>query len=221
VNGYHEGVTATAAPRPALRGYLHLVAALVSPALLVALILLADSPSEYVAASVFGAGLVLLFTASALYHVPPWPPAVRRILRRIDHAAIFAFVAFAYVPFCIAVLPLAWGIPLLATVGGLALVGVVLKLSRPNLPRYLNLALYVALGWAALAALPAILVSLSPLAIVLILGSGVLYTSGAAAHAFRRPNPFPRVFGHHELFHAATIAATALLYAVVAFEALA
>jgi hemolysin III len=214
-------MTALPLPRPVLRGYLHLVAALVSPALLVALILLANSASEYVSASLFGAGMILLFGASALYHVPPWPAAVRRILRRIDHASIFAFVAFAYVPFCIVVLPLAWGVPLLATVAGLALVGVVLKLTWPHLPRYLNLALYVCLGWAALAALPAILAALSPLAIAFILGSGILYTTGGAAHALRRPNPFPRVFGHHELFHAATIAATGLLYAVVAFEAFA
>jgi hemolysin III len=196
------------------------VAAVVSPAALVALLVMADAPSEHVGASLFGAGMIVLFGASAAYHVPPWPPGVRRLLRRIDHAAIFAFVALAYAPFCIFILPPAWGIPLLGTVGGLAFAGATLKLAWPNVPRYLNLALYVALGWAALAALPGILGSLSPAAIGLVLGSGVLYTSGGAAHALRRPNPFPRVIGHHELFHAATIVATALLYVVVLLETL-
>ena len=112
-------------------------------------------------------------------------------------------------------LPLAWGIPLLSTVGGLALAGAILKLAWPRLPRFLNLGIYVVLGWAAVVAAPPLVQALSPTAVAMILGSGLLYTGGGLAHALRWPDPAPRVFGHHEVFHAATIAATALLYLVL------
>ena len=209
-----------AATTPALRGYLHLVAALAAPFALLYLLARADSASDYVGVSLFGSGLILLFGISASYHVPPWPARVRGLLRRIDHAVIFAFVAFAYAPFCIIVLPLAWGIPLLSTVGGLALGGAILKLAWPGLPRFLNLGTYVALGWAAVIAAPPLVQALSPAAVAMILGSGLLYTGGGLAHALRWPNPSPRVFGHHEVFHAATVAATALLYVVLATHVL-
>ena len=201
--------------RPALRGYIHLLAALVAPFGLAWLLYRASSPSEYATAAVFGAGMITLFLASSLYHLPPWPPLGRSIAKRADHAAIFFFVAAAYAPFCIVALPRTWGVPLLATVSTLALLGAVVKVCWPGTPPWINLGMYLPVGWAALVALPIIMRELSPAGSVLLLTSGATFTAGAVIHAMRWPNPLPRILGHHEIFHVATVVGTALLFLTI------
>jgi hemolysin III len=159
--------------------------------------------------------MITLFAASSVYHLPPWPPLGRNIAKRIDHAAIFFFVAAAYAPFCMVALPPAWGIPLLTTVGGLALVGATVKVFWPATPPWINLSMYLAVGWAALVAAPIIVRELAVPGAALLTMSGTLFTAGAVVHAMRRPNPLPRWFGHHEIFHAATVAGTAMLIVVI------
>jgi hemolysin III len=201
--------------RPKLRGHLHLLAAVAAPAGLVWLLVRADAASEYATAAVFGAGMITLFVASSAYHVPPWPPLGKAITRRVDHASIFFFVAAAYAPFCMVALPLAWGIPLLATVGGLALVGAGSKLCWPGMPRWINLAAYLAVGWAALVAAPVLVMEIALAGSLLLLAAGVVFTAGGVIHALQRPNPVPGWFGHHEVFHAATVVGVGLLFVVV------
>jgi hemolysin III len=201
-------------PRPVLRGVSHLVAAIVAPAGLVALLLIAASPRAYVGAAIFGAGVILLFGTSAAYHLLPWH-AVTGILKRADHAMIFVFIAATYTPFCLNVLGDAWGIPLLVAVWSSAALGVVFKVARPEVPRWLGVGLYLAVGWLALvAAWP--LAHRAPEVLPGLLSAGLLFSLGSVVYVFRRPDPFPRVFGYHEIFHLLVIAGVAINYGLIA-----
>jgi hemolysin III len=201
--------------RPALRGVLHLIAAGLAVAGTVLLLLVADSPSGYVGGAIFASSLMLLYGTSATYHQIRWQPNWRRTVKRLDHAMIFVLIAGTYTPFCLDV-SLAWGIPLLSVVWGLAGAGVLLKLVWPDGPRWLSVGLYVGLGWVALVAASEVIDQYlgSPLAL-LILG-GALYTVGGVVYALGRPNPWPRVFGYHEVFHAFVVGGSAVHYAAIA-----
>jgi hemolysin III len=206
--------------RPLLRGYIHLVAAAVSPFALVLLLLIADSARAYVGGAIFGASLVLLFWTSASYHLLPWFPRLRAVIRRIDHAMIFLAVAGMYTPFCLQALGLAWGIPLLSVVGGLALFGAGLKLAWPDAPPKLNLACYLIVAWVGVIAAAEVFAALRLSGTILLLLSGLVFSMGGICFATRWPGPDARIFGHHELFHALVTIATGLLYYVVASDVL-
>src|SRR3990170_4346228 len=194
--------------RPALRGVLHLIAAGLAVAGTVLLLLVADSPSGYVGGAIFASSLMLLYGTSATYHQVRWRPNWRQVVKRLDHAMIFVLIAGTYTPFCLDV-SLAWGIPMLSVVWGLAGAGVLLKLVWPDGPRWLSVGLYVGLGWVALVAASEVIDQYlgSPLAL-LILG-GALYTVGGVVYAARRPDPWPRIFGYHEVFHAFVVGGSA------------
>ncbi|MEZ4482035.1 MAG: hemolysin III family protein [Dehalococcoidia bacterium] len=201
-----------------LRGYSHLIAALAAPFALLVLLLVADSPRAYVGASLFGASLILLFSTSAGYHLLPWPPRVKAYVQRVDHSMIFVAVAGIYVPFCLQAMPLAWGISVLSVIGGLALAGILLKQAWFAAPRWLGVTSYIAVGWTAIVAVPALELGVWPMA--LLVTSGVLYTVGAVCFATGRPRLAPSVFGHHEVFHAMVVAGTALIYGVITIDVL-
>lgn len=209
-----EGTPATAREKPLLRGVSHEVAAAFAFAGAVALALRASGPRGMVAAVVYGLSLFALFATSALYHRPRWSPRPYTILRRLDHAAIFLLIAGTYTPVCLLV-PEAGGTALLAVVWGAALAGVAFAVAWPRAPKWLNAILYVALGWAVIPLLPALARALGPRALALLAGGGVIYSIGAVIYALRRPDPFPRVFGYHEVFHALVIVAAAVQYAAV------
>ena len=208
--------SATTDRRPMLRGVLHLVAAGAALAGIVVLVLLADSAAGYVGGAIFAACLALLYATSGLYHTVTWGPRLRDLLKRLDHSTIFLLIAGSYTPFCLAVLNTAWGISLLAVVWSLAGAGVLLKLVWPGGPRWLSVGLYLGVGWLAAVAATELLewFTLVPLAL-LVLG-GVMYSLGGVVYAARRPNPFPRVFGYHEVFHAFVVAGSALHFLLVA-----
>ena len=122
--------------RPLLRGYIHLVAAVTTPLALVFLLLLSDSPRDYVGSAIFGASLVLVFTTSALYHIVSWNASHRSMVRRIDHAMIYILIGGTYTPFTLKLLGNAWGISVLSVVWGLAGVGIIMKAIVPGAPRW-------------------------------------------------------------------------------------
>ena len=206
----------TTAPRPLLRGVFHACAAVAAVGGIVLLVLLADSASEYVGGAIFAASLVLLYSTSAAYHRITWKPRLRSVMKRLDHSMIFVLIAGTYTPFCLVVLDTAWGISMLSVAWGLAGAGVAMKLVWPNAPRWLSVLLYLAVGWLALVATTELLAwfTLAPLALLLL--GGLMYTLGGIVYAAGRPNPFPRVFGYHEVFHALVIAGSALHFALVA-----
>jgi len=202
--------------RPILRGVLHLGAAVVAPFALAALVLVADSPAAYAGAAIFAASVVLLYATSAAYHVAPWPSRVRRVMMRIDHSMIFILIAGTYTPFCLVTLDLSWGLPVLAAVWSLAAAGVLVKSMFPDAPRVLGVALYLALGWSGVVAASQVITGLPARGLILLVAGGMLYSLGSVVYAMRRPDPFPRTFGYHEVFHALVVGGTAIHFTVIA-----
>ena len=200
---------------PVLRGYLHLAAAIVAPFALIPLLSAADSPREVVGGAVFGASLIALYWTSATFHLVPFGHRLRDMIRRLDHAVIFVFIAGAYTPFALTLMGDEWGVPVLAVVGGLAGVGVIATLTAPALPRWIRVGLYLAIGWVGIVAVSELLTTLPWKAFAMLVSSGILFSLAGATYGARRPDPFPRVFGYHEMFHALQIAATVVLYLVV------
>jgi hemolysin III len=201
-------------PRPALRGTLHLAAAVAVVFATPWLLLVADSPTEYVGAAVFAASLFLLYATSAAYHQIGWRPSWRHTAKRLDHAMIFVLIGGTYTPFCLDV-SLAWGIPILAVVWGLAGTGALMKIVQPDGPRWLSVAAYVGLGWVAIVAASEVVDQYLGSPLALLIAGGALYTVGGVVYALRRPDPWPRVFGYHEVFHAFVVAASAVHYAAI------
>ncbi|HET7753789.1 MAG TPA: hemolysin III family protein [Anaeromyxobacteraceae bacterium] len=207
-------VAAGARVKPLLRGVSHELA--VSAALLgwVALFRAAQTRQAAAAASVYGASLAAMFGLSALYHRPTWPPAQRRFLRRLDHAAIFLLIAGTYTPLCLA-LPQAHGVALLGFVWTGAVFGMAQAVMYPDAPKYLVVPIYLGLGWAIFPLSSAVRAAVGTSGLALLAAGGIVYSVGALIYWARRPDPFPRVFGYHEIFHLLVIAAAACHYAVV------
>jgi hemolysin III len=202
--------------RPLMRGTLHLVMAALTPFGLVLLLLIADSPRAYVGASIFAATLVLLYGTSATYHMVPMRLSWKRIVKRIDHAMIFALIAGTYTPFCLIVLGNAWGITMLTLVWSFAGIGMLLKTVWIGAPRWLSVGMYLGLGWLGVIPVVEVVRNMHAGAIATLLAGGLLYTIGAIVYAVKRPNPFPRVFGFHEVFHALVVAGSVVHFALIA-----
>jgi hemolysin III len=207
--------TALAIERPALRGTLHLATAVAVVLAAPWLVVGAKSPAGYVGAAIFASSLALLYGTSATYHHVSWRPSWEKIVKRLDHAMIFVLIGGTYTPFCLDV-SLAWGIPILSVVWGIAGAGALMKLAWPDAPRWLSVGLYVALGWVALVAASEVIDRYLGSPLALLIAGGVLYTAGGVVYALRRPDPWPRVFGYHEIFHAFVVAGSAVHYAAIA-----
>jgi hemolysin III len=203
-------------PKPLLRGVSHQVAFFVSIAATAALVPWASSRAALVAALVFGASLLTLFGVSALYHRVDWTPEARRRMRRFDHAAIFVLIAGGYTPL-FALVPSASGShsALFAIWAGAA-AGVLKSLAWPDAPKWLTALLCVGLGWLVVGQVVERTSTVGATCVGLLVASGATYSVGALVYALKRPDPFPRVFGYHEVFHAIVVAASVLLYAHVA-----
>lgn len=197
---------------PRLRGVSHAVAFFVALAAAAVIVVLAPTGTATAALAVYGAGLVALFGGSALYHRWPGPARFKPVLRQIDHSTIFVFIAASYTPIALLLVhgPIGW--VLLAGAWAGALAGVAFSLGWAHAPRPLAAGLYVALGWLALIAMPQLISALDPTALALLAGGGILYSIGAIVYARQRPDPWPRTFGFHEIFHALVIAAATLHY---------
>src|SRR4051794_2876255 len=201
---------------PRLRGVLHAYAFWVALLAAVALTLAATGALARTAAAVYGLGLCALFAASAVYHRWRGDPRWRPILRRIDHSTIFVFIAASYTPVCLLVLSGSVRWVVLVTVWMGALGGVALSVAWISAPRALAVACSIALGWVAVIASPQLSAALPVTPLVLIAAGGVLYTAGAIVFAAQRPNPWPRVFGFHEIFHAFVVVAAAAHFVALA-----
>ena len=206
--------------KPRLRGVSHQYAFYVALAAGAALVVLARGGEARVAAAVYALSLAAMFGASALYHRVDWSPRPRAWLRRLDHSMIFVLVAGTYTPFALLVLGPVLGWTTFGVVWGGALAGVVISLLWIDAPRWLTAVLYVALGWVSIITMPQLWDRAGWLAVALLATGGLLYTAGAVVYARRRPDPAPRVFGYHEVFHALVIAAAAAQFAAIAFFAL-
>jgi hemolysin III len=200
---------------PRLRGVAHAVASVVSVAAAIVVVALAPAGRTTVALGVYGVGLVALFGGSAIYHRWPGPARFKPLLQRIDHSTIYVFIAASYTPIAVLMLhgALVWMILVVAWAGAAA--GVAFTLGWIEAPRAVVAASYLALGWLAVIALPQLLHVLGLVPVVLLGAGGLLYSAGAIVYATQRPDPWPRTFGFHEVFHALVIAAAAAQYAAI------
>jgi hemolysin III len=200
---------------PRLRGVFHLWAFAASLAAGTVLVVLADGVRARTAACVYAVALAAMFGASALYHRFPWRSAARELwARRVDHAAIYVFIAGTYTAFGLVALAGGLRASVLAATWGGAALGVVLTLTWIHAPRWLLAASYLAVGWVGVITIPELFgVGVGPGVLVVV--GGALYTLGAVVYASRWPNPLPRWVGFHEIFHLLVVAAAATQFVAV------
>ena len=207
--------TAHAPSKPLLRGWSHAVSFPLMVAVGVALVAFSTvSTTGRVVLGIYVGGTATMFGVSALYHRVRWQPGARAIAQRLDHSAIFLAIAGGYTPVvwvCLdgwsrtGVLGAAW----LGAAIGIAIHWI------PAVPEVLSSASYLLVGWIAVIALPPMIDALGPTGFALILAGGICYTIGAVCLFTQRPDPWPRVFGFHEVFHAFTVVAAGLQFAAI------
>jgi hemolysin III len=198
------------AVKPRLRGWLHAGTFPVSVIFGIVMVIIAPHERARVSVAVFALSASLLFGVSALYHRGTWSPRMDGVLRRLDHANIFLIIAGSYTPFTVLLLPDGPAHTLLWIVWSGAVVGVAFRVLWVGAPRCLYVPVYVALGWVAVGYLPEFLHGGGPAVLTLVVLGGICYTLGGLVYGLRRPNPSPRWFGFHEVFHALTVVAFVL-----------
>jgi len=208
---------AVAAVKPRLRGWLHAGTFPLAVAAGIVLICVAPTTAGRVSASVFTLTAALLFGTSAVYHRGTWSPRVHGVLKRLDHSNIFLIIAGSYTPFAALLLDPGKARTLLLIVWLGALGGVLFRVFWVGAPRWLYTPVYFALGWVAVIYLPDFLRQGGVALLTLIVLGGLLYTVGGVVYGLKRPNPSPRWFGFHEVFHAFTVAAFTVHYIAVSF----
>lgn len=192
--------------RPVLRGISHLVGFFAAIGAGLALVLQAGAAVQIVASLVYGTGLALALGTSALYHRIKWRPTAYRRIRKLDHSMIYVLIASSCTPIALIATDGAWRVAVLVGIWSLAAVGIAMRWLIENQPRWMLVATYIGMGWSGIALFPA-LQRTSDAAFALALVAGVLYTIGGFVYLVQRPNPIPRWFGFHEVFHALVIAA--------------
>jgi len=193
--------------KPRLRGWLHAASAPLTLAAGIVLVVLSPTAATRVGSSVFAATALVLFTVSGIYHRGTWSPPVWAFLRRFDHANIFLLIAGSYTPFTLLLLEGTERTVLLSVAWTGAALGVLFRVFWADAPRWLYTPIYIALGWAAVFFAADFAASAHASVLTLMVVGGGLYTIGGVVYGLRRPDPSPRWFGFHEVFHTLTIAA--------------
>jgi hemolysin III len=188
--------------REPISGLTHLVAAIVAFVGLIALACLAkNNPAKLASLSIYGSTLVLMFSASAIYHLIKAGPRVTLFLRKLDHSAIYLLIAGTYTPICLYYFTGFWRFGFLAIIWSLGLIGITVKLAVISAPRWLTAGVYLLMGWLSVAAIGEILSIIPPGALVWLLVGGLFFTGGAVVYILKKPDLFPGVFGFHEIWH--------------------
>jgi hemolysin III len=192
---------------PKLRGLLHAATAPLALAAGVVLVVLSPTASTRVGSAIFATSAIVLFTVSAVYHHGGWSPGVWLFLRRFDHANIFLLIAGSYTPFTLLLLRGDQRVTLLSVVWTVAILGVLFRIFWNSAPRWLYTPIYVAVGWVSIFFFGDFAANSGAAVMILMVVGGALYTLGGVVYGFQRPNPSPRWYGFHEVFHTLTIAA--------------
>jgi hemolysin III len=198
--------------KPLLRGRLHLGALVVALPAVVVLIASATTTRATAVATVYGSSLVAVFLVSSAYHRLGRSARTQQVLRRADHATIFLLIAGSYTPIAVLAIGGRAGRVLVVVAWSLAALGVALKLAWFHRARVAGAALYIGLGWMVVGAMPWLVRAVTGMELGLLVAGGLLYTVGAVVLARRRPNPVPRIFGYHEVWHTLVIVAAACHY---------
>ncbi|WP_421745064.1 PAQR family membrane homeostasis protein TrhA [Bifidobacterium jacchi] len=194
-------------PKPAMRGWIHAVASPLSLAAGIVLICLAQGAGLKWACAVFMTASLVLFTNSACYHLGDWSPRVTDVLRRIDHVNIFLLIAGTYTPVSFALTPF-WRNFIIISMWTCTAVAMIIHVIWISAPRWLYTVVYIVFGIYGLAFMALFWTSpyAGPAVVVLLCSGGACYILGAIVYALRKPDPWPRVFGFHEIFHCGTVA---------------
>jgi len=207
-------IVADRGERPVTRGWFHVgatIAFALASTVLITFAWMTLRWPEALGVTIYGAGIITLFGVSGMYHRWPWRSASTvQWWRRTDHATIAVFIAATYTPLCvIAFEPRTAGIMLAVAWGG-AILGAILNLVWINHPRWLDLVVYIGLGWIIVPLVPTLWAGTGPVVVTLIFLGGVIYTLGALVYGFKWPGRQARYYGYHEHFHTATIVAAIL-----------
>ena len=159
--------------------------------------------------AVFGTTLILMYTSSFLYHALRLSEKTLLLFRKIDHIMIFMVIAGSYTPLCLVPLRGPWGWSLFGTVWGIAVIGVFLKIFFMNAPRWISTLIYLSMGWLCVIAIYPLVKTLPAMALFWLAAGGVFYSVGAVVYALKKPDPFPDVFGFHEIWHCFVILGSA------------
>jgi hemolysin III len=204
-------------PKEPFNSYSHFAGALLSVVGLVVLVFKSGEDWWDVAGfAVYGASLILLYSASTLYHSLHVSARTEDWLRRFDNMAIFLLIAGTYTPVCLSVLRDSWGLHVLALIWSIAAAGIGLKLFFAHLPAWLTAVVYLGMGWLGVLVIGPLVHVLPLEGLAWLIGGGVLYTVGAIIYALERPDPYPAVFGHHEIFHCFVLGGSVLHFVFVA-----
>ncbi|MBF0972378.1 MAG: hemolysin III family protein [Actinomyces graevenitzii] len=195
--------------KPKLRGWIHAITAPLALAACIVLTVLAPTTTLKIGSAVYLACSLLLFANSGVYHISNghFPVKVSQLLRRIDHANIYLLIAGTYTPLALALMTPDHQRLVLGIIWTGAVIGMVANVCWITAPRWLFTILYVVLGWVAVWFIPELYRAGGAAIVVLIASGGVIYTLGAVVYALKKPDPLPRWFGFHEIFHACTVAA--------------
>jgi hemolysin III len=213
----YSGGAVAANDIPRLRGLSHSLAFYAAIPLGFILALDASRPIALVAGLLFALSVVAMFGASSLFHRVSWSPVAKGRMAVLDHAGIYGLIAGTYTPVALLVLGAGWGIPVLTVVCAGCIAAVATKVIWRNPPRWVAAATCLVLGWIALLVFPQIAAHIGAGGTSLLAAGGLAYSAGAVVYALKRPDPFPRTFGYHEVFHALVVVAVACQYAAVAF----
>jgi len=192
--------------KPSWRGWIHTGVLPLVIAGGIVLIVLANGGVAKAAAAIFFASSLLLFGISALYHRFNWKPKTYLLLKRIDHANIFVLIAGSYTPITLLALSKEKAVPLIIVIWSTAILGILFRVFWVGAPRWLIVAIYIGMGWAAFVYVVDFMNANAPM-MILILSGGLAYTLGGVVYALKKPNPIPGVFGFHEIFHSLTVLA--------------
>ena len=188
--------------REPVNGLTHFFSAIVAVGGLIALLVIGwGNPGKEVSLAVYGVSVILLFAASATYHMVKARPQVIEILRKFDHSAIYLLIAGTYTPICFNMFTGFWQWGMLSIVWALALIGIGFKIFIIKAPRWLSAGIYVLMGWLCLLALKEMLAALPMAALVWLAVGGIIYTLGAVVYITKIFNFVPGKFGFHEVWH--------------------
>ena len=202
--------------KPVLRGWLHLVWFEISVVIGTLLLARAHGATRITAAAIYAASVSALFGVSALYHRGNWTAAWRRRLQRLDHAMIFFLIAGTATPAFLLANRGPFGLVCLIVMWTLTLTAAAVHMAWMSAPEVVVGGTFVGLGWVAGLAMPGVWIQAGVAPATLVLAGGLLYTAGALSYHRRRPDPYPSVFGYHEIFHAYVCAAATCQFAAMA-----
>ena len=198
--------------RDPISGLTHLAGALLGISGLIYLLIKSSNSGtarHIISSAIFGSSVILLYTSSAFYHLLNVSDEARIIFRKLDHSMIFVLIAGSYTPFCLIALHGYVGWILFGVIWGLVIVGLFVKLYWLHAPRWISTGIYLLMGWIAVIVFSPLSQALTPSGFFWLITGGLFYSVGAVIYALKRPNPFPNIFGFHEIWHLFVLAGTA------------